>query len=78
MLVECRSHRSVHCKSFFFKEFLLLNIQIVGLQMDAYWRSVVLPRILSIECIDVDVNTGRHSPLFAWMISSGEDLAMQR
>ena len=38
---------------------------------------VFLPRILSIECIDVDVNTGRHSPLFAWMISSGEDLAMQ-
>eukprot|EP00434_Breviolum_minutum_P024157 symbB.v1.2.021326.t1/scaffold1838.1/size108694/6 len=38
----------------------------------------MIKKILSIECIDVDVNTGRHSPLFAWMISSGEDLAMQR
>ncbi|CAK9093867.1 unnamed protein product [Durusdinium trenchii] len=26
--------------------------------------------ILSLECIDVDVNTGRHSPLFAWLVSS--------
>ncbi|CAK9063022.1 Putative surface protein bspA-like (TvBspA-like-625) [Durusdinium trenchii] len=32
-------------------------------QMDPYW-------ILSLECIDVDVNTGRHSPLFAWLVSS--------
>jgi len=31
----------------------------------------MIKKILSIECIDVDVNTGRHSPLFAWMISSG-------
>eukprot|EP00435_Cladocopium_sp_Y103_P057707 s2050_g20.t1 len=31
----------------------------------------MIKKILSLECIDVDVNTGRHSPLFAWMISSG-------
>lgn len=31
----------------------------------------MIKKILSVECIDVDVNTGRHSPLFAWMISSG-------
>lgn len=30
----------------------------------------MIKKILSLECIDVDVNTGRHSPLFAWLVSS--------
>ena len=49
----------------------------VFLQVTSPLKSFVtaqLPRILSLECIDVDVNTGRHSPLFAWMISSGFDV----